>query len=131
MRMFNFAFAQHKALKKGSRIRCYGTITHGPSGKEMIHPQYQVFESTDSIEVDKSLTPVYASTSKLQQGRLRKIISGAISYCEINNLFEEEKVHCNHNFLIESFLLVCRFFKNFLIFKIYVFNIKFFIFFSY
>ena len=92
MRMFNFAFAQHKALKKGSRIRCYGTIRHGPSGKEMIHPQYQVFERTDSIEVDKSLTPVYASTSKLQQGRLRKIISGAISYCEINNLFEEEKV---------------------------------------
>ena len=62
MRMFNFAFAQHKALKKGSRIRCYGTIRHGPSGKEMIHPQYQVFERADSVEVDKSLTPVYAST---------------------------------------------------------------------
>ena len=85
IRMFHFAMAQHKALKQGSLMRCYGTIRHGSTGKEMIHPQYQVFQKSDPLEVDKNLTPVYASTSKLQQGRLKKIISGAINYCEKNN----------------------------------------------
>ena len=89
IRMFHFAMAQHKALKQGSLMRCYGTIRHGSTGKEMIHPQYQVFQKSDPLEVDKNLTPVYASTSKLQQGRLKKIISGAINYCEKNNLLKE------------------------------------------
>ena len=59
MRMFNFAMAQHKALEEGKMIRCFGTITPGPKGKQMIHPQYQVFEKDDSIEVEKNLTPIY------------------------------------------------------------------------
>ena len=91
IRMFHFAMAQHKALKKGLKIRCYGTIRHGSTGREMIHPQYQVFLPSDAIEIDQNLTPVYSATTKLKQGRLRKIISGALEYCEKNNLFEEEK----------------------------------------
>jgi ATP-dependent DNA helicase RecG len=55
MRMFNFAMAQHKALEEGKMIRCFGTITPGPNGKQMIHPQYQVFEKDDMIEVEKKL----------------------------------------------------------------------------
>jgi ATP-dependent DNA helicase RecG len=91
IRMFHFAMAQHKALKQGLKIRCYGTIRHGSTGREMIHPQYQVFLPSDAIEIDQNLTPVYSATTKLKQGRLRKIISGALEYCEKNNLFEEEK----------------------------------------
>ena len=90
IRMFHFAMAQHKALKQGSLMRCYGTIRHGSTGKEMIHPQYQVFQKSDPLEIDKNLTPVYASTSKLQQGRLKKIISSAINYCEKNNLLKDK-----------------------------------------
>ena len=72
MRMFHFAFAQHKNLKEGSKIRCFGTIRHGPKGKEMIHPQYQVFSEGDEIEIEDHLTPIYPSTSNLQQGRKEK-----------------------------------------------------------
>jgi len=89
MRMFHFALAQHKSLKEGHRIRCFGTIRHGPKGKEMIHPQYQVFSQDEEIEIEDHLTPIYPSTSNLQQGRLRKLIQGSIVYCQKNNLLKE------------------------------------------
>jgi len=97
IRMFHFAMAQHKALKQGLKIRCYGTIRHGSTGKEMIHPQYQVFDESNYIEIDKSLTPVYSATTKLQQGRLRKIISNALDFCEKNKLLEEKEDQSNQN----------------------------------
>ena len=89
MRMFHFAFAQHKNLKEGCKIRCFGTIRHGPKGKEMIHPQYQVFSEGDEIEIEDHLTPIYPSTSNLQQGRIRKMIQEAIFYCQKNSLLKE------------------------------------------
>ena len=89
MRMFHFALAQHKNLKEGHRIRCFGTIRHGPKGKEMIHPQYQVFSKDEKVEIEDHLTPIYPSTLNLQQGRLRKLIQGSIVYCQKNNLLKE------------------------------------------
>ena len=89
MRMFHFALAQHKNLKEGHRIRCFGTIRHGPKGKEMIHPQYQVFSKDEKVEIEDHLTPIYPSTLNLQQGRLRKLIQGSIVYCRKNNLLKE------------------------------------------
>ena len=89
MRMFHFAFAQHKNLKEGYKIRCFGTIRHGPKGKEMIHPQYQVFSEGDEIEIEDHLTPIYPSTSNLQQGRIRKMIQESILYCQKNSLLKE------------------------------------------
>jgi len=98
IRMFHFAMAQHKALKQGLTIRCFGTIKHGSTGKEMIHPQYQVFDESNYVEIDKSLTPVYSATTKLQQGRLRKIISNALDYNQQNNLLQEKEDLSNKDF---------------------------------
>ncbi len=89
MRMFHFALAQHKNLKEGYKIRCFGTIRHGPKGKEMIHPQYKVFSEDDEIEIEDHLTPIYPSTSNLQQGRIRKMIQESILYCQKNSLLKE------------------------------------------
>ena len=89
MRMFNFAMAQHKALKEGLMVRCYGSVTPGPNGKQMIHPQYQIFNKSDDIEIDNHLTPVYPTTSGLQQGRIRKVIQDSIIYCDKHNLLKE------------------------------------------
>ena len=97
MRMFNFAMAQHKALEEGKMIRCFGTITPGPNGKQMIHPQYQVFTKHDTIEVEKNLTPIYPTTSGLQQNKLKKIIESALSYCDKNNLLKEESKNKNYS----------------------------------
>ena len=89
MRMFNFAMAQHKALEEGKMIRCYGNITPGPNGKQMIHPQYQVFEKDVEIEIEANLTPIYATTSGLQQNKLKKIIEDSLRFCEEHNLLKE------------------------------------------
>ena len=90
MRMFNFAMAQHKALEEGKIIRCYGNITPGPNGKQMIHPQYQIFEREQPIEIEDNLTPIYPTTSGLQQNKLKKIIETSIKFCEENNLLKED-----------------------------------------
>ena len=90
MRMFNFAMAQHKALEEGKMIRCYGNITPGPNGKQMIHPQYQIFEREQPIEIEDNLTPIYPTTSGLQQNKLKKIIEISIKFCEENNLLKED-----------------------------------------
>jgi ATP-dependent DNA helicase RecG len=97
MRMFNFAMAQHKALEAGKMIRCYGTITPGPNGKQMIHPQYQVFTKQDTMEVEKNLTPIYPTTSGLQQNKLKKIIESALVFCDKNNLLKEESENKNYS----------------------------------
>ena len=89
MRMFNFAMAQHKALEEGKMIRCYGNITPGPNGKQMIHPQYQIFEREQPIEIEDNLTPIYPTTSGLQQNKLKKIIETSIKFCEENDLLKE------------------------------------------
>ena len=105
MRMFNFAMAQHKALEEGKMIRCFGTITPGPNGKQMIHPQYQVFEKEDSIDIEKNLTPIYPTTSGLQQNKLRKIIEDSLDFCDKNNILKEEsrnKNYSEHGNLLET-----------------------------
>ena len=89
MRMFNFAMAQHKALEEGKMIRCYGNITPGPNGKQMIHPQYQVFEKDVEIEIEENLTPIYPTTSGLLQNKLKKIIEDSLRFCEEHNLLKE------------------------------------------
>lgn len=111
MRMFHFAFAQHKNLKEGYKIRCFGTIRHGPKGKEMIHPQYQVFSKDDEIEVEDHLTPIYPATSNLQQGRIRKMIQESILYCQKNDLLKEywEKDRVNN---FEDLLSALTFIHN-------------------
>jgi ATP-dependent DNA helicase RecG len=55
----------------------------------MIHPQYQVFSEGDEIEIEDHLTPIYPSTSNLQQGRIRKMIQESILYCQKNSLLKE------------------------------------------
>ena len=55
----------------------------------MIHPQYQIFNKSDDIEIDNHLTPVYPTTSGLQQGRIRKVIQDSIIYCDKHNLLKE------------------------------------------
>ena len=89
MRMFNFAMAQHKALKEGLMIRCYGPVTPGPNGKQMIHPQYQIFDKSENLDIDNNLTPVYPTTAGLQQGRIRKVIHDSIIYCDKHDLLKE------------------------------------------
>ena len=41
LRFFHFSAAQQAALARGTRLRCFGEVRAGPSGLEIVHPEYR------------------------------------------------------------------------------------------
>ncbi|MDX1341938.1 MAG: ATP-dependent DNA helicase RecG [Reinekea sp.] len=78
IRLFHFSKAQQNHLKTGYRIRCYGEVRMGPTGLEMVHPEYQIKEEGDFPPLDNRLTPLYPTTDGIAQIRLRNLIEQAI-----------------------------------------------------
>jgi ATP-dependent DNA helicase RecG len=77
LRFFYFSAAQEKGLARGTRIRCFGEVRRGPFGLEMVHPEYRrVADVSEPLE--ETLTPIYAGTEGVAQGRLRALISQAL-----------------------------------------------------
>jgi ATP-dependent DNA helicase RecG len=73
LRFFHFSNAQHAGLGRGVRLRCFGEVRAGPTGLEMVHPEYQAL-TDDGAAVQTTLTPVYPSTEGLHQQRLRRLV---------------------------------------------------------
>ncbi len=78
LRFFYFSTAQQQALTRGLRIRCYGELRRGPTGLEIIHPEYRRVGADDAHTVEDTLTPIYPLTEGVQQGRLRQLTSQAL-----------------------------------------------------
>ncbi|EAR07975.1 ATP-dependent DNA helicase RecG [Reinekea blandensis] len=78
IRLFHFTKAQQHVLKNGAAIRCYGEVRMGPTGLEMIHPEYQVREQGEFEALDQRLTPLYPTTEGIHQIRLRNLIEQAL-----------------------------------------------------
>jgi ATP-dependent DNA helicase RecG len=77
LRFFHFSTQQQNSLARGTRIRCFGEVRRGPSGLEIVHPEYRrVTELNASAE--ETLTPVYPATEGVQQGRLRQLTALAL-----------------------------------------------------
>ncbi|MFQ3229075.1 ATP-dependent DNA helicase RecG [Reinekea sp.] len=78
LRFFHFSRAQQMSLISGHRIRCYGEVRMGPSGLEMVHPEYSAREDDNFPPLENTLTPLYPSSEGLNQIRLRGLIEQAI-----------------------------------------------------
>ena len=85
LRFFHFNGAQQKQLARGVRIRCFGDVRAGPTGLEMVHPEYKVL-SLDSEPPDNVLTPVYPTTEGLHQQRLRQLTDQALAVLENSSM---------------------------------------------
>src|SRR5690606_17759595 len=72
LRFFHFNAAQERVLARGARLRCFGEVRAGPTGLEMVHPEYRVIGSAEAPP-GTTLTPVYPATEGLTQQRLRQI----------------------------------------------------------
>ena len=83
LRFFYFNNSQQKQLTRGVRIRCFGDVRAGPTGPEMVHPEYKVL-SLDSDPPDNVLTPVYPTTEGIHQQRLRQLTDQALVILENN-----------------------------------------------
>ncbi|GHF99987.1 ATP-dependent DNA helicase RecG [Thalassotalea marina] len=79
LRFFNFSAAQKNNLAIGAEIRCYGEITRGGRGPEIIHPEYKRLDNdTELTPVEETLTPVYPTTDGLRQITLRNLTEQAL-----------------------------------------------------
>jgi ATP-dependent DNA helicase RecG len=78
LRFFHFSRQQQAALTRGVRLRCFGEVRSGPTGFEMVHPEYRALLADDAGP-EATLTPVYPTTDGLQQGRLRRLVAQALT----------------------------------------------------
>ncbi len=81
LRFFHFSRAQHNNLVRGATLRCFGEVRAGPTGLEMVHPEYRIV-GPDTGPPSEVLTPVYPSTEGLHQQRLRSLMAQALELLE-------------------------------------------------
>ncbi|MEE9570511.1 MAG: ATP-dependent DNA helicase RecG, partial [Gammaproteobacteria bacterium] len=81
LRFFHFSRAQHNNLVRGATLRCFGEVRAGPTGLEMVHPEYRIV-GPDTGPPSEVLTPVYPSTEGLHQQRLRTLMAQALGLLE-------------------------------------------------
>ena len=81
LRFFHFSRTQQENLSRGARISCFGEVRLGPTGLEMVHPEYSFVGSDEDVLSDR-LTPVYPTTEGLYQQRLRSLVEQALSRLE-------------------------------------------------
>jgi ATP-dependent DNA helicase RecG len=92
LRFFHFSQYQHKRLKNGIYLRCWGQIRRGSKGLEMIHPEYYQIAMDELDIVDNTLTPVYSTTEGITQARFRKLGTEALSVLDASNDIIEELI---------------------------------------
>jgi ATP-dependent DNA helicase RecG len=78
IRFFHFSRSQADGLKRGTRVRCFGEVRQGPSGLEMVHPEYRRLAEDAVAPLEDAYTPVYPTTEGLQQARVRRLVALAL-----------------------------------------------------
>jgi ATP-dependent DNA helicase RecG len=78
LRFFHFSASQQAGLARGTRLRLFGEVRRGPSGLEIVHPEYRRVDGAEALPVDQALTPIYPTTEGMQQGRLRALTTQAL-----------------------------------------------------
>ena len=81
LRFFHFNRVQQQQLVRDARLRCFGEVRNGPTGLEMIHPEYRVIDAGSEPPGD-ALTPIYPTTEGLHQQRLRRFIQQSVAVME-------------------------------------------------
>ena len=80
LRFFHFNTMQRNRLTPGKTICGFGEVRSGPSGLEIIHPEFSPagHDETQSETDDRWLTPVYPAADGIHQRTLRKLVNAAL-----------------------------------------------------
>ena len=81
VRFFHFASSQRRTMKPGRWMRCFGEVRSGPTGLEMIHPEYRMHED-DPGPAAPQLAPIYRATQGLASARIRAWAAAALDHCQ-------------------------------------------------
>ncbi len=76
LRFFYFNAAQQAQFARGVRLRLFGEVRQGPTGLEIVHPEWRRVD--EAAPVEEHLTPIYPSTEGLHQLSLRKLAGQAL-----------------------------------------------------
>ena len=87
LRFFQFSAAQQKALVPGSSVHIYGEVRPGPTGPEIIHPEYKAL-ADGPVELEETLTPIYPTTDGVYQQTIRSLCEQALTYLNTQSLTE-------------------------------------------
>ncbi len=79
VRLFHFSATQRDALKTGLTMRCFGEVRRGPTGLEMVHPEYRVSAGEETPPLEDRLTPIYSTTEGVGQATLRRLSDQALA----------------------------------------------------
>jgi ATP-dependent DNA helicase RecG len=84
LRFFYFSRQQQAQFQPGITVTCYGDVRPGPTGPEMVHPEYRVLKPDQPPAVSDALTPVYRLTEGVQQGRIRNLVGQSLDIMQTN-----------------------------------------------
>ncbi|MGQ8364287.1 ATP-dependent DNA helicase RecG [Glaciecola sp. 1036] len=110
LRFFHFSAAQLKGFTTGTTVRAFGEVRTGPSGLEMMHPEYKVVSDGSAAGMEESLTPIYPTTEGVNQLTLRKLSSQALTQLNKGALLDllPQGLYNNQMSLSEALHLVHR-----------------------
>ena len=86
LRFFYFTAQQQTGLARGVRIRCFGEARRGPTGLEIVHPEYRRVDGAAARAAEDHLTPIYPATEGVTQGRLRQLVGLALDQTSAREL---------------------------------------------
>ena len=86
LRFFYFTAQQQTGLARGVRIRCFGEARRGPTGLEIVHPEYRRGDAAAARAAEDHLTPIYPATEGVTQGRLRQLVGLALDQTSAREL---------------------------------------------
>lgn len=87
LRFFYFSPSQREGLARGTLLRCYGEARRGPSGLELVHPEYRRITALGE-PLSQTLTPIYPASCGQSQGRWRLLVDRALRTLEAAGLTE-------------------------------------------
>lgn len=87
LRFFNYYPGQQLRFASGQKIRCFGRVSYGQDGLELIHPECEIITASKDFEqLPQHLSPVYPLTQGLSQQVLRQAVTEALEklrQCEV------------------------------------------------
>ena len=86
LRFFYFTAQQQTGLARGVRIRCFGEARRGPTGLEIVHPEYRRVDAAAAPAAADHHTPIYPATEGVTQGRLRQLVGLALDQTSAREL---------------------------------------------
>jgi ATP-dependent DNA helicase RecG len=85
LRFFHFSRQQQQGFQRGTPIECFGEARPGPSGLEMVHPEYRLGAFQDA-PTSATLTPVYPVTEGVRQPTMRQLVAQALTLLDDGRL---------------------------------------------